>query len=488
MASIDFPTFVVAPEARGRGYEVSSAERLAGSWTLDLAMIMLAWSQLLIDEAFAAAIPIGNGGVLVCRGRFIRQLPSGDAVAVLLGVVVSNEQLAQIGYRTDQLAASLPQPAEDTAFGQSPHRYAPGAGAAEAALWEDLQLGWYDRYVECVGECDRMELLRVAMDSILPVSQRARIRSWATTDTLPARGAIDLMGQAQLLFGTQPERAPERFLAAQVRGSRAGDGGVIHEVTHVEQAVAPESFDAYNDMLALAARQGTMAGDAPELAWSVQLAPLAPDALAEKLALDLAGKQKLSATLRLLEAMLDHRRPAIRAGGEAAALKVLERLAQRAPLTDKVLPLIGKLGGNPALFGRVLGHRPLKHQNTHVIVALAATASHALRTGQHAESPAGTAMSAFAVELAELAAPDDKLIECALTIGQSWPDDSLGEIADMLTTDTATAFAKRDAPAFRGLVGRLMRGGFLDVSRMKDRAHATQRVGAALAALDCLAQ
>ena len=484
MEPVTLPAFVVAPQGRGRGYAVS----VSGGWTLPVAMMMLAWSQLLIEEEFAASIDIGPAGLLVCRGRFIKQLASGDAVAVMVGVVVSDEQLARIGYRTDLLAASLPEPVEDTSFGQSPHVFALPAQAEGEAVWPDLQLGWCDRYVECLGECDRMELLHMAMDSIRPTSQRARIRSWATTDTLPARGAIDLMEQAQLLFGANAAAAPERFLHAQVRGTRAPDGAVIHEVTRVEQAVAPESFETHSDMLALAARHADLGGDLPELAWSVPLAALTPQSVAEKLALDLAGKQKLSATLMLLEAMLSHRRAAIRAGGEAAALKVLERVAQRSPLTEKALPLVEQLAANPEVFGAILGKRELDRENTPVIRALAKIASRVLSEGQAPENPAQSSLAAFAIELAQLSARDHILIESALTIGQSWPDDSLGEIADMLTIQTATAFAKQDASAFRKLVGRLMRGGFLDAGRMKDEGHARQRVGAALAALNCLAQ
>ncbi|MBA4053061.1 MAG: hypothetical protein C0472_14525 [Erythrobacter sp.] len=482
METIALPGFVVAPEARGRGYAVS----MPGSWTLNLAMMMLAWSQLLIEEEFAASIDIGPGGLLVCRGRFIKQLPSGDAVAVLVGVVVSDEQLARIGYRTDRLAASLPEPAEGSTFGQSPHIFTLPGERDDAAPWPELRLAWCDRYVECLGECDRMELLHLAMDSIEPAPQRARIRSWATTDTLPARGSIDPMGQTQLLFGTNPARAPKRFLAAQVRGTRADDGVIVHEVTHVEPAPIPESFDTHADMRALAAQHAAIDGEAPELAWNVQLATLLPQDVAEKLALELAGKQKLSATLRLLEAMIDHPRPAIRAGGEAAALKVLDRLAQRGPLPDKALPLIGKLAGNPDVFGAVLGKRELKHENTNVTLSLAEIANRVVRGELRPESPVRSSLSAFTIELAQLSVRHHNFIESALTIGQSWPKDSLGEIADMLTTETATAFAEQHGPEFRLLTRKLMDSGFLDLATMKDVDHALRRVAGAFVSRDCL--
>ncbi|MDY7098768.1 MAG: hypothetical protein SXU28_11570 [Pseudomonadota bacterium] len=483
MASLNLTSFVVAPEARGRGYELFSAERIKGSWTLDIAMMLLAWSQLLRDEAFAVCIDLGDQGVAVCRGRFIRQLPSGDAVAVMLGVLLSNEQLAQIGHRTDLLASALPVPEEKPEFHLSPFTYSPQPDPADLQFRPELQLGWNDRYIECTGDTDRLEIVRIAIGSIRPVAQRSRVRSWATTDTLPSRGAINLTGQAQLLLGSAPDERRVNSLLAQVAGSRQSDGRIEHHFTRIEPGAAPASYDAYCLLLKLIESEGENVGQAAELAWSPSFAKISGQAVAEKLALQLAGRLKLSSTLRVLERMLQHETPAIRDAGEAAGLKVLQTLEARERLDENALPLIKLLRSKSSVLEIVLSGRGLERQNTRMIAAIAEIASEMLRGRPDTGQLDRTRLTDFAVELSRLATVENNLIDSALALVQSLPDESPGGLSDMLTSGTVRAFASKGEDALRDVLRTLVRDDFLSVSSFNTQEHAMQRMAAAMAAL-----
>ena len=482
--TLSLPSFVVAPEARGRGYDVYSAHRFQARWTVDLPMVMLAWSQKLIKEDFAACVDLGQDGLLVCRGNFVRQLKSGDAIALLNGVALSNEQLASLGHRSDWVAASLPIPEEGSNFGAVSHNFERPNAPYVGPLWPELTLGWNDRYLKVQGDCDGLKLVTTAIESIDPAPQRSRVRSWSTTDTLPARGSIDLISQAQLVIGSNEADAPARFLRSVVDSQPSADGRPRCSLRSVEPGKAPASFSAYGHMVKLLASQGEAVLKAGELSWSTTYADASPSALSQRIALHLAGKLKLSVTLRTLELMVGHEDAAIRQGGEEAAMRVLERLMERERLDSSAVNLIEALENKEPVFSLVLRGRGLENQDTKLVAELARIAAQTAQSSQQGRKLDAPSIASFAAAFAQLASDEKKFIDRALTLVQSWPDDSSGDIADMLTSTTARAFAAKDTPALRAVARKLVGPEFLNRSTFKSPEHALQRIAAACVTLD----
>jgi hypothetical protein len=262
---LSLPTFVIGPEAQGRGYQVLAPDRFSFPGAQDLAMVLMEWSRAGEQELAGRLPPRGReSGAIVFRARHISSRALGQA-AYLNGVLVQPEQLAALDHRAELLLPLIPAPDGSTRFADRPLTIAQPSPIPPLP-WNGLGLAWRDCQILASAE-RREDLLLRALASIDPPEQRARITGWVTSNRLVSRGSLDPLGEAQLIVGdaAAAENAPEL-----VRWTEAGGTA----------ATPPDSWTVWRDFLNRFATTSKFGGLAETLRWRPEYAPLKAEEVA----------------------------------------------------------------------------------------------------------------------------------------------------------------------------------------------------------------
>lgn len=360
---MDFPAFVIGPEHRGRGYGLlaASGPAPAGSWIVDLPLILLEWGKLNRSEAFSFCFPLGDAeGALIGRGAYLRQQSLGPEAYIHL-VHCSAQQLAAIGFRSERVALSIAPPDAQTlnapaAFAERSLALASASPAVVPFDWRGFGLAWADRLVVVADGLDMDEVLVSALASIDPPGQRSRVSGWMTTSELPQRGSLNPWRLCQLVLARDGHAAAIPWL---VPGTLGSDG------TFAGEAVSPPpSWQVWQSFVVLLADLPDAAATIAAIDWHAGLATFAPEALAQDRARAASGHLRPQAMVVLLERMIASPDSALREAGWKVLDEYLGALAQRGRASAPVMDLArsGRLAGR--------GFRLLRHLDPAALGAL----------------------------------------------------------------------------------------------------------------------
>lgn len=360
---MELPAFVIGPEQRGRGYGLlgASGPAPAGSWIVDLPLILLEWGKLNRSEGFTFCFPLGVAeGVLIGRGAFLRQQSLGPEAYIHL-VHCSAQQLAEIGYRSDRIALAITPPNAQTlnapaAFAERSLALPPGQGVVVPFDWRGFDLAWADRLLVVADNLDMDTVLVSALASIDPPGQRSRITGWMTTSELPQRGSLNPWRLCQLVLARPGHSAAIPWL---VPGTLGQDGVFVGE-----PVLPPPSWTVWQGLVALVEDLPDGAAAIAAIDWHAGLSAFAPDALAQDRARAVSGHLRPQAMIALLERLIGSSEVALREAGWTVLDEYLGVLAQRGRATAPVLDLArnGKLAGR--------GFRLLRHLDPAALGAL----------------------------------------------------------------------------------------------------------------------
>jgi hypothetical protein len=218
--NLTLPTFLIGPEARGRGYGLlaqhgAMAETEDHIWAADLAMMLAAWAD--IGEAdLIACLPIRSGtSRVLIRARFAGRAELGS-VAFLHGVVLGPDDLAVLGHQPERVIGSIPAPGGGTDFGDAllTVQY---LDPVPTVTLPDLSLAWHHRLIVSDGSLDPQTLLCTALATITPESQRLNFGGWISSAKLPARGTLDPARDCALVIADElPEYWRGTHIAARL--------------------------------------------------------------------------------------------------------------------------------------------------------------------------------------------------------------------------------------------------------------------------------
>ncbi|MEM6474615.1 MAG: hypothetical protein AAF687_00460 [Pseudomonadota bacterium] len=221
--SLRLPTFVVGPEASGRGYTIRAASGLEQSdqWTSSMPLVLAEWGKRRIERGFAGRFPVA-GGAIAMKARYLGEGSRGS-VAVAYGVFIANDQLDAVRMVEGQLFDAIPAVSNSDEFGQSRLDFVAEARAIvpEQAEMDGLGLAFRDRHI--VTNLDHEAMAFRALASIDPPGCRSRVKGWCTTSLLASRGSFLPIRSCNLLV-TDPEEATpaDKFLKTSI-----GDDGVF---------------------------------------------------------------------------------------------------------------------------------------------------------------------------------------------------------------------------------------------------------------------
>jgi len=268
---LSFPRFVIGPESQGRGYRLLAPDTLSFTGARDLAMILMEWSRVK-EQELVGCLPVPGAAAVLFRARYIGREALGEA-AYLHGILLSAADLQAIHHRTELLLPLLGRPDGSTRFADAPVQAAPYAPRPPRRDWAGLGLAWRNRLIVSDPAESREEVLVDALASIDPPEQRARIRGWVTSTQLESRGALNPLGESQLIVASAPfeDDLPgfqTYFLA------RSGDRGSLVE--------PPGSLATWQAFGKRYAAMPAFTALEPALKWELGYATLSPRETAEE--------------------------------------------------------------------------------------------------------------------------------------------------------------------------------------------------------------
>lgn len=486
LVQLSLPTFVVAPDATGRGYEFNTRADWRDRWTVDLPMVMLAWSQLNIPEPFACCIDFDDG-LAVCRGQFLRKLASGNSIALLSGVVISNAQCAKINWRTDLLAASIPLPDENTQFAARPHLFDFGRDKGAQKTWPSDALSWGKRSLRYDDDCDAQAVLTKFFETIEPKGQRAWFRCWTTTDTLPAKGGLDFGSQAQLMLSSSSQKKGPPFLDAKVSSVVTESGEAELSISEIEASNAPLGYQAFAQTLGLAEQHIRSSTKISLPGWSLKRANSTPASISIGVASHILKQLDLNQAYPFLAAMLEHSNSAVRKAGQTAVMNVLEHLNKIRAWDADTCQIIAKLPDKEPVFALLLSGKELKYYNTKLLEELAKIAGPILREGAQSGQE-NRSLTVFAIEYVRFTKTMSLPVDSAMGLVQCLrgnPD--VAELTDVLTPTTVNIYSDYEGRHLSDLTADLMGADFFDLQSVSSSSNAINRISAAFAAVTRMA-
>lgn len=422
-ATIPLVPIVIGPEGRGRGYAVlaSGGAVAPGSWSVDLPMLLLEWAKLGAEEPFAACLPLDGDAVVVCRGRYFRQLEIGP-VAYLHAVHLDAAQLEAIGWQTEAVLEAIPVPAaEDTAFAQMELSVTTDPQTQRGA--DPLGATWADSYVAADLRYALDDLLIWGLRGIAPAHLRRRVLGWSTSAALPPRGSLNPRRQCQLFVARgQP---PGDY--ADLRQAQAGpDGKVVGE-----RIKDPPAYLAWEAFHRLGSLDGALAGTG----WRADYSSDTATEMTARLARIAASHLSASAMLALLRELLASED----ADQNAAARQVLPRYLELAGSNSEVAePLAAFLEtARPnerefvPQFVAALAAKPLPNLDPPLLARVLPACSELAGSGAGPDVLEDVAK--IAVHAAQVTERGNKVIDMLVRLLETWPLESrnmLDELAE----------------------------------------------------------
>lgn len=239
----------MGPEAQGRGYRLlaSSGVLPKGSWQTDLPMSLYAWAlnwdEQLDERNFLLSMDIGNGNRILGRGAYAGEARLGP-MAWFHGIIIDPALLNRVGGRPELLVDLIP-PAEGEGDFAAAERHIDAdimLPPPIAALQEAGEcLAWRDLYLTVDRDHSAENVLVGLLCSVMPEEQRKRVRGFATTGRLEARGEFAPAAELNVIASHHPPQAGWPGHLALKLGSRIA----------AKDKAPPRSYAAWQAMAAM---------------------------------------------------------------------------------------------------------------------------------------------------------------------------------------------------------------------------------------------
>jgi hypothetical protein len=461
--SLTLKTFVIGPQAQGRGYRVlePAGHLFAGSG--DLAMVLMEWSRT-GEAEFAGCFPVRDPspGAVLFRARHLGSATLGE-IAFLHGALIGASDLARLGHRSELLLGHIRRPDGTTAFAEKQLRVKVDPSPPPRRDEDLLGLAWTDRIILAEDGADREELLRRALASIHPAEQRQRITGWVTSASLLPRGNLDLVRTSQLIVaGSSP--APE--LSSRLP-ARATEGGFVGT-----RARPPASWLAWSGLAERAAARADFAPLAPALEWRPAYAQLGGADAAEEGLRIASGVLPRDSMVALLKCLLVDHPPYAEAAARVVPeyVDALEKGGMgedaRRDLLDSadLLPphvAAGLLGvAQPVLLAGLSGGTRRK------LLGIAATGP---AGGLLADRAARRAVARLMVQAIGSDDPEDSDVEIIERIVGRWPDEARSELVELTAPAPLETLFRKSAYFAPSLARSLLRRRYYDVGFLGEK-------------------
>lgn len=455
-ARLSMPTFVAGPENEGRGYGVlaQSGPPIRAGWTVDLPMMLFEWAKLERQQPFAACLPMSDDLLVICRGRFFRRLAIGHD-SYLNGALITTEQCARIGWRTELVAAHVPLPDETLDFARQPLTIAiPPPQREPSARWPGLGLAWANRIIAVAPPRDLEEVIQLALGSIDPPEQRRRVIGWTTSIELAPRGALNPVRQSQLVAigGAAPD--VEGFLPVTMHVDGTWDGPRIEP---------PEGRELWSRLhQALVEWSPALEGEAL-LQWSPEMSDLSATEVAAILLRGAAQRMEPLPAIGLLANLIVRGEKPLHEPGIVLLEEQLAKLARTQPA--EALHAVADLRGLLAAPGRdPIALRVLMAFDAAAfdaapepvlatLLELAGTLVGAAGGNRGALRP----LAEIALAYADRFDPSDPALFALVTLVERWPATAADMLDHLASTRLIEAVAARARASLAAITKKLLR-------------------------------